>query len=157
MQVFKTIPRDVSPMLVDRCMADLLVQTGRRSEAQQIVDKYLASYPQDEGGSFTSVKAVLLAKAGKEKAAEEAIRQAAEIGRDYGHFHHTAHNIASAYAAMDKPDEAVKWLENAADTGFPNHTYFAIDPNLDPIRRDNRVVEFMKNLRRPVGAFQIAR
>jgi hypothetical protein len=32
MNVFKTIPRDVSPLLVDRCMADLLVQVGRLKE-----------------------------------------------------------------------------------------------------------------------------
>jgi DNA-binding winged helix-turn-helix (wHTH) protein len=146
LRVYKTIPRDVSPMLVDRCMADLFVQTGQLSKATAITDQYLANYPQDEGGSFTGVKALLLAKAGKRDAAEDAVSRAVELGRDYGHFHHTAHNIASAHAALNNPLEAVRWLENAADTGFPNYTYFQIDPNLDAIRGHELFAAFIKNL-----------
>lgn len=151
---FKTIPRDVSPMLVDRSMAEVLIQTGRLSEAENIVDDFLARYPQDEGGSFTSVKALLLAKAGSHSEAEKAIRHAEEIGRDFGHFHHTAHNIASAYAAMDAPDEAVVWLENAADNGFPNYTYFTVDHNLDAIRAHGPFIVFMDKLRRQWERFK---
>jgi len=121
---FKLIPRDVSPMLVDRCYADVLVQLGRLREAESIVDKYLGISPTDEGGSLTSVKACILARRELHDKAENAIARAAKIGRGFGHFHHTAHNIASAYAAMNRYDEAVDWLENAADSGFPNYTYF---------------------------------
>lgn len=147
LRVFKTIPRDVSPMLVDRCIADVLVQTGSLSEADAMVEHYLENFPQDEGGSFASVKAVLLAKKGKATEAEVAIERALRIGRGFGHFHHTAHNIASAYAAMKRPDEAVKWLEHAADDGFPNLPYFEIDPNLNHVRRHPRFVHFIAKLR----------
>jgi DNA-binding winged helix-turn-helix (wHTH) protein/Tfp pilus assembly protein PilF len=61
MNVFKTIPRDVSPLLVDRCMADVLVQVGRLKEAEEIVNRYLQKHPRDEGGSFNSVNAVVSA------------------------------------------------------------------------------------------------
>ena len=144
--VFKTIPRAVSPILVDRCTAEALVQAGELSKAESIVDCYLDATPRDEGGSFTSVKAVLLAKAGASAKAEEAINRAVEIGEGFGHFHHTAHNIASALAAMNRPDEAVRWLENAADSGFPNYTYFQIDPNLDPLRKHPAFVKLMSRL-----------
>ena len=100
-----------------------------------IIDEYLAEHPKDEGGSFTSVKALLLAKSGRKQKAEVCIRHAAETGKGYGHFHHTAYNIASAYAAMNNPDEAVKWLEAAVDDGFPNYTYINRDPNLDYLRK----------------------
>ena len=146
MNVFKTIPRDVSPLLVDRCMADVLVQVGRLKEAKEIVERYLEKHPKDEGGSFTSVKAVLLAKEGKVPEAEAAIERAVELGRGFGHFHHAAHNIASAYAAMNRPEDAVHWLERAADDGFPNPTYFSIDPNLLTIRQDPRFVSFIEKL-----------
>jgi Flp pilus assembly protein TadD len=146
MNVFKTIPRDVSPLLVDRCMADVLVQVGRLKEAEVIVTRYLEQHPKDEGGSFTSVKAVLLAKGGKAPEAETAISRAVELGLGYGHFHHAAHNIASAYAAMNRPEETVHWLERAADDGFPNLTYFAIDPNLSTIHSHPRFVEFIARL-----------
>ena len=145
--IFKTIPREYTPLLIDRSTAEALIQTGRLSEAEKIVDEYLNRFPQDEGGSFTSVKALLLAKAGKEKEAEEAIERAAQIGKGYGHFHHTAHNIASAYAALNKPDAAVSWLQNAADDGLPNYTYFENDPNLNNIRNHQSFIEFMTKLR----------
>lgn len=145
--VFKTIPRDVSPLLVDRCMAEVLVQVGRLKEAEEIVDRYLQKHPKDEGGSFNSVKAVLLAKRGKALESEAAIHRAIELGHGFGHFHHTAHNIASAYAAMNRPEDAVHWLERAADDGFPNLTYFAIDPNLVSLRHYPRFVGLMETLR----------
>ena len=146
MNVFKSIPRDVSPLLVDRCMAEVLVQVGRHKEAEEIVESYLDKHPKDEGGSFTSVMAVLLAKRGKALEAEAAIERAIELGHGFGHFHHTAHNIASAYAAMNRPDDAVHWLERAADDGLPNPTYFAIDPNLLTLRDHPRFVEFIEKL-----------
>jgi len=152
--IFKTIPRDVSPMLVDRSLADVMIQVGRLAEAEAIVDNYLDSSPSDEGGSFTGVKALLLGNAGRQSAAEEAIARAAEIGRDYGHFHHTAHSIASAYVAMERTDEAVRWLESAAGSGFPNYTYFQIDPNLDGIRTHDSFIDFMRRLRRQWQRFK---
>jgi DNA-binding winged helix-turn-helix (wHTH) protein/Flp pilus assembly protein TadD len=145
--IFKTIPRDVSPMLVDRSMADVFVQMECVAEAGKIVEHYLDEFPKDEGGSFTGVQAVLLAKAGRFGEAEDAIARAVEIGKSYGHFHHTAHNIASAYAAMEKPSEAINWLEAAADDGFPNVPYFEIDPNLQGLRNDQRFQEFLNRLR----------
>lgn len=145
--VFKTIPSEVSPMLVDRSMAEALLQTGRLGEAEALVDDYLTKYPQDEGGSFTSLKALLLARAGKQQEAEDAINRAIQIGNGFGHFHHTAYNVASTYAALNKPDEAVKWLENAAENGFPNYLYIEIDPNLNNIRKNRRFVEFTIKLK----------
>ena len=145
-EAFKSIPREVSPMLVDRCKAELLVQMGRLNEAESIVDNSLGSHPEDEGGSFTSVKALLLAKAGKRTDAGELIQRAQKIGRSFGHFHHTAHNIASACAAMGMRDESVNWLKCAADDGFPNYTYFASDPNLEGNREHPPFIEFLSKL-----------
>ncbi|PYS90847.1 MAG: hypothetical protein DMF62_03960 [Acidobacteria bacterium] len=145
--VFKTIPRDFTPLLIDRSMAEALIQVGRMQEADRIAEEYLAKFPKDEGGSFTSVKALLLAKAGRQDEAVQAIARAEEIGNGFGHFHHTAYNIASAYAALGRSDEAVRWLENAADTGFPNYPYFEIDPNLESIRHSQKYIEFMAKLR----------
>ena len=144
--VLKTVPSDVSPMLIDRVMAEVLIQRGRTDDAKAIVDNYLGRHPTDEGGSLTSVKALLLAKEGKATEAEGMIDRAIEIGKHFGHFHHTAHNIASAYAAAKNHGEAVKWLEAAADDGFPCYTYFSLDPNLDELRTHPRFVELMSGL-----------
>ena len=76
----------------------------------------------------------------------DAIERALEIGKGFGHFHHTTYNVASAFAAMDRSDEALKWLKAAADSGFPNYTYFRIDPNLDNLRTSVAFNEFMARL-----------
>lgn len=72
---------------------------------------------------------------------------AIERGKGYGHFHHTAYHIACAYARMSKPEQAMKWLEVAAQDGFPCYPLFEKDTNLDSLRRDTRFASFLANLR----------
>ena len=145
--VVKTTPPDQYPANLNRIAADSLVQLGRLNEAETVIDEYLKAYPDDEGGNVTSVKAILLVKEGKQREAEATIQRAIEIGKGFGHFHHSAYNIASAYALMKKPDEAVNWLQNAADDGFPCYPYFEIDHNLDNLRQDARFITFMSKLK----------
>jgi serine/threonine protein kinase/Flp pilus assembly protein TadD len=152
--IFKTIPRAANPGLLDRTMATALFQLGRTQEASEVVEEYLRTYPTDEGGNVTSVKAMLLAKAGKEREAEETIQHAVEIGKGFGHFHHTAYNIASAYALLNKPEQAVKWLQAAADDGFPCYPLFENDANLNSLRKDERFITFMAKLRKQWEHYQ---
>ena len=144
--VLKTVPAEVSPVLVDRVRAEVYIQLERPDKARRIIDDYLAGHPKDEGGSLTSVRALLRAKAGEIREAKRAIAEAIELGTGFGHFHHTAYNIAATYAALHEPDEAVNWAEAAADDGFPCYPYFARDPNLDPLRDFPRFVDFMSQL-----------
>ena len=134
-------------MLIDRVRAEVLVQMGRLADARIVVDEYLSRHPRDEGGSFTSVSALLLAKAGNSRRTEEMIAHAITIGKDFGHFHHSAYNIASAWATLNRPDEAVKWLESAADDGFPCYPYFETDPNLESVRGHPHFIALMSTLR----------
>ena len=143
MAVLKTVPRDVSPLLVDRIRAETLIQLGRLDDAEMIVDHYLKNHPEDGGGSFTSVKALILARLGKRKEAENCISRCSGIEEGFGHYHHTAYNICSTYAVLNEPAKAVRWLEVAADDGFPCYTYFELDPNLDGIRADSRFHDLM--------------
>ena len=145
--VFKSTPPEVYPTIVDRNLATVLFQLGRAGEAAAVVEEYLKTYSQDEGGGVTSVKAMLLAKAGKQHEAENAIQRAIEIGKGFGHFHHTAYDIASAYALLNKPEDAIKWLEAAAEDGFPCYPFFQNDPKLDNLRQDARFIGFMTKLR----------
>jgi hypothetical protein len=111
------------------------------------VEDHLETHPQDEGGNVTSVKAILFAKAGKRREAEETIGRAIEIGKGLGHFHHTEYNIAVAYALLNEPVEAVKWLQAAADDGFPCYPFFDIDNNFDNIRDHPQFITLMARLR----------
>jgi DNA-binding winged helix-turn-helix (wHTH) protein/lipopolysaccharide biosynthesis regulator YciM len=146
--VLKTVPADVSPFLVDRVRAEVYVQLGRPDKARPIVDAYLARHPNDEGGSLTGVRALLLAKAGETRESRRTIAQAIELGTGFGHFHHTAYNIAATYAVLLQPDEAVNWVEAAADDGFPCYPYFARDPNLDVLREFPPFVNLMSQVQK---------
>jgi Serine/threonine protein kinase len=147
LNVLKTVPSDVSPSLITGSKVDVLIHLGKMQEAEALVDDYLQKYPNDEGGLITSHKAVIFAKAGKKQEAETLIRRSVEIGQGFGHFHHTAYNIAAAYAMMHRPDDAVKWLQNAADDGYPCYPYFEIDHQLDNIRKNPGFIAFMLKLK----------
>jgi DNA-binding winged helix-turn-helix (wHTH) protein/TolB-like protein/Tfp pilus assembly protein PilF len=124
-----------------------LFQIGRKDEAAAIVEESLMKYPEDEGGSLTSFEAILAASNGNRSKAEAKIKRAEASNEDYSHFHHTAYAIASAYALLRKPELALKWLQMAADDGFPCYPFFEKDPNLNTLRQDPRFIAFMTQLK----------
>jgi len=152
--VFKGTPLTSNPSLWAFQCATALFRLGRPEEATQLLDDYLQKYPQDEGGVGTSVKAMMLAKAGKNREAEAAIQRSIEIGKGFGHFHHTAYNIASAYALMNQTELSVKWLQDAADDGFPCYPLFANDTNLENLRKNERFIGFMAKLKQRWEQYQ---
>jgi tetratricopeptide (TPR) repeat protein len=144
---FKSTPLDKNPSLWAFQTATAMFQLGQDEQALALIDKYLKDYPKDEGGVGASVRAMIFARKGKVDEATQEIRRAQEIGRSFGHFHHTAYNIACAYALMNQPDQAVQWLETAADDGFPCYPLFANDVQLNNVRKDERFIAFMTKLK----------
>ena len=41
---------------------------------------------------------------------------------------------------MNKPDEAIAWLTNALDAGFPDQETLEKDDDIDPLRKDPRFI-----------------
>jgi len=62
--------------------------------------------------------------------------------------HHAAYFAACAWARMRRAQEAVQYLREAAETGFPCYPLFAQDPNLDPIRQDPRFQAFLADMQK---------
>lgn len=151
--IFNSTPLEKNPSLWAFQTATALFQLGRSEEATALLEEYLRKYPKDEGGVGTSVKAMILAKAGKASEADAAIQRAIEIGKDFGHFHHTAYNVACAYALMNRSEPAIKWLQNAADDGFPCYPLFENDANLSSLRKDERFIVFMAKLKQQWGKY----
>jgi serine/threonine protein kinase/Tfp pilus assembly protein PilF len=146
-QIFNSTPLEQSPSLLASYTSTALFRLGRNQEASAIIEQFLKDYPKDEGGLVTSVKAMMLAKAGKQREAEDTMQRAVEIGRGYAHFHHTSYNMASAYALMNQPEPAMKWLQVTADEGFPCYPLFEGDTNLDNLRKDPRFILFMAKIK----------
>jgi len=141
------VPPEINPSLVGYQSVLSLFNLGRKKEAQEELDKFLKEFPDDNRGLFTSLQAMLEASDGQKQLAEEKIQLAIERGKGFGHFHHTAYHIACAYALMNKREQGMKWLESAADNGFPCYELFLNDRNLDNLRRDPRFIDLMTRLK----------
>jgi TolB-like protein/DNA-binding winged helix-turn-helix (wHTH) protein/Flp pilus assembly protein TadD len=147
LSVLRAIPKEANPELVGHQIVWALINLGRKEEASAAVEQFLREYPKDNGGLFTGLQAVLAASAGQQRRAQDEIKLAIERGKGFGHFHHTAYFIACAYAFMKKPEQAIKWLEAAAEDGFPCYPLFERDPILDNLRQDTRFLSFLAKQR----------
>ena len=129
------------------CMWEL----GRKEEAWTLVRELLRADPQEKFVILAAVHTLLLADSGNGREAEkrinEKILKQAESMKPYGHFHHVANFVAAIYAQLNKPEQAVAWLDTTAATGFPCYPFFEHDRALDPIRQDPRFVAFMQRLK----------
>ncbi len=108
------------------------------------LEEYLKQSP-DLPGELTAMKAVLLAAEGDEAGSIALIKVAEKkTETSFGETHHTTYFIACAYARLNQPAEALKWLQQTADTGFPCYPLFDKDPNLDNLRADAGFIAFLK-------------
>ncbi len=139
----KSTPPDINPAIVGRDTVWLLIFLGRREEAAELLAELTEKNPKDEGGQFASFKALLSALAGNAEQAEREIRDALEKGKGFGHFHHAAYIIACAYAALNQPEEAVRFLQMAAEDGYPCYPLFERDAHLDAIRQNLKFQSFL--------------
>src|SRR5882724_4968907 len=95
-----------------------LMGKGRLDEAQKAIEEWSAKKP--DNIYLPPRKALLSALKGDFRAAEAAIP--ALLSRHPvkdPSYHHAAYDIARIFALEGKSDEAVKWLREAAATGFP--------------------------------------
>jgi tetratricopeptide (TPR) repeat protein len=115
----------------------------RQQEAQEKVDRYLKATPLDRGGSLTAMQALLAADAGNALLAEGKILEAIAKGKGYQHFHHVTYAAASAYALLNKREQALQYLRLTADDGFPCYPLFEHDSNLDHLRDDPGFLRFL--------------
>ena len=131
-----------------------LLTVGRLDDARRAVDAGLAS---DGFGQFTllRVKVLLDALQGNVRSAKAAIPSLLSrhpVKDPY--YHHTAYFVACIYAAEANSAEAVKWLREAAATGFLVYPLFERDALLDKIRKAPEFVQFMAELKATVDGYR---
>ena len=124
-------------------MTLVLFKLGQKQEALALIRDFLRDNPNDPGGLGNGVLALLYADAGQEVHAQASIETAIQKGKDFGHFHHTAYAIGSAYAVMHRPKEAVHWLRAATEDGFPCYPLFEQDSDLNNLRKEPHFLLFM--------------
>jgi TolB-like protein/DNA-binding winged helix-turn-helix (wHTH) protein/Tfp pilus assembly protein PilF len=128
-------------------MALALFELDRKPEAALLIRDFLRDNPRDEGGVGNAMQALLHADAGQAALAERSIQAAIQKGKDFGHFHHAAYTIGTAYALMNRPQDAVRWLRAAADDGFPCYPLYERDHSLDNLRANEKFMQLMRDLK----------
>lgn len=129
-------------------MAFALFQLGRKDEAAALTKDYMLEHPRDQGGVGNAIQALLNADAGQTAQTERSIQAAIQKGKDFGHFHHAAYTIGAAYALMNRPPDAMRWLRSAAEDGFSCYPLYEHDHSLDKLRQNSRFQQFMADMKR---------
>jgi serine/threonine protein kinase len=138
----ETIDADFNPDLRAAHICLALTGLGRHENALTHVRTYLSKHPNDEGGLVTSAEAIVYARLGQEREAEEAI-QRSSTRRGFGHFHHTEYHIACAYSLLNKKDLAIEWLRKSAAEGFNCYPLFECDAHLANLKNDPRFLDLL--------------
>jgi tetratricopeptide (TPR) repeat protein len=126
-----------------------LLYLDRRDEARDLVEGLSEEHASNP--STASTVSIFLAVEGREQEAEERIQYALENGKDFGHFHHIANEVAVACALMGKKELALKYLEEAASDGFPCYSWFERDPFLKNIQDEPRFIKMINDMRKEWG------
>ena len=154
LDILLSIPGPVLPELVEANTVFALLRLGRREEAWVHLRQALRKYPDDPSGALPGIEAMLLAESEPLKA--QALIEKVAKRKAINPSHHAAYFAASAWARMGRAQEAVQWMREAAETGFPCYPLFARDPNLDPIRQDTRFQAFLAEMQKQSASLRKA-
>jgi hypothetical protein len=102
----------------------------------------------DEGPVPGNARATLAALLASRGATAEARALAERVMSEHDLIHHGAYGLGTAYAQLRDSTTALRWLSQAAATGFACYPWYQRDPLLDPIRADPDFAAFMGELRR---------
>ena len=154
---FRSTQTELNPSLWVFQQATVLFRLGRTTEASALISGFLADHPADEGGVAHSVLAMMAAKSGHRAEADSAISRAISLGGGFGHFHHTAFNIAVAETMLGRKAAAIGYLEQAADDGLPCYPLFSSDSELAPLRSDPRFIALLARLKADMERLRVGR
>ena len=137
--------RDLSDSRIVRYLLGwALYYQGDHRRAEALLETMI----DEEGPLPGNARATLAAIRAARGASSDARALAARVASEPDLIHHGAYGLGTAYAQLRDPTAAIRWLSQAARTGFPCYPWYERDPLLDPIREDSRFINFMGDLRR---------
>jgi tetratricopeptide (TPR) repeat protein len=123
-----------------------LMGKGRLDEAQKAIQEWSAKSP--DNIELPTTKALLFALKGDFRAAESEIPIAlSKHPLKDPYYHHAAYDIACVYALEGKSAEAVKWLREAANTGYQLYPRYERDAYLNRIRQAPEFIQFLAEMK----------
>ncbi len=131
--------------LFDVYLAQAHYYQGAPAHAEELLGELRRSSSASAVARADATLASFLAAGESRTQAEELLR--AVIAGGYMD-HHVAYSVGAAYAQLGQRGEALLWLRNAADTGFPCYPWYARDPLLQPLGGDLEFQRFMAGLQK---------
>ena len=152
--ILSRVPGPVLPELVDANIVFAMYRLERRQDAWSYLQRAKQKILTDLGGTLTGVEAMLLADSNPVVA--QKLIDALSQRKATNTSHHSAYFAAAASARMHRVDDAVQWLREASDTGFPCYSLFERDPTLTAIRREPQFERFMGEMAKRSSALRKA-
>lgn len=130
-----------------------LLHKGSLERAQQILEERWSHSPART--DYLMQRSLLLALQGKYSEATALSTSTMSVAQHNNeNYHHAAYYAACVFAVDGKSSDAVKWLRETANTGYPNYGLFARDPFLDRIRQSPEFIQFLSEQKAQWERFQ---
>lgn len=128
---------------------------GRLDDAQRALDE--GSQTTYDNREIPKLRALLLASRGDFRGAEALIPVIlAKHPTKDPFYHHDTYDIARIYALEGNVPEAMRWLRETAENGFPCFTLFQRDADLDHIRQSGEFNQFVEEMRKRSDSARLA-
>jgi adenylate cyclase len=133
MRYFDEAHRRSDYAIADWNLALALFYVGEVERAEEMLRALQESYSVSTAVRAQATLASLLAARNHVAEAREILRVlSAGVYTD----HHVAYSMGVAYAQLGAVTEAMAWLRQSVETGFPCYPWFARDPLLEPLRTE---------------------
>lgn len=120
-----------------------LLHKGPLDLAEKVLEDRIKQNPEDLYDLLMD-KALLFALKGNYSQADAQIKMAFPmVPHTNENYHHETYSLACVQAMEGNSAEAVKWLRETANTGYPNYRLFAQDSFLDRIRQSPEFIQFL--------------
>jgi Flp pilus assembly protein TadD len=143
-QPLEEIQRLSGKPLSDYNLALAYYYSGDKARAEATLVQLAGSASASSSQRARAWLAAFLAARGERTRATELV---AEVTAVNYMDHHVANGLGNALAQLGRPDEALRWLRRAADTGFPCHPWYEKDSLLAPLRQTPEFLAWLDELR----------
>ena len=133
-----------SDLPVEWNLAYAYYYAGRKTEAEAMLRKMRGKSARSQRRAQATLASFLAARG-------DAVVEAKQLidGILAGSYmdHHVAYSLGAAYAQLDMPDEALKWLNRSRTEGFQCYPWFDRDPLLSKLKDRPAFQVFLHNFR----------
>jgi hypothetical protein len=128
------------------------IQVGRREDAERTIEVAGRRFPGDI--LFHPLRGLTAALRGDASAALQHVELTVRNSKSFGHYHHAQYDVACIHALLDRTEDAITWLADAAHNGFPCYVFFERDRLLVALRGHTRFDALMHDLRAECSAYR---